>query len=293
MKKLIGLSLIIIAYLPSFGQVTYLHENFDVMCAQNGLVPTPSSFPNWLPINLKNPAANLGWRCSAQDGRNGTGCVECTNYYNSADNLDTAYLITPQIDISSIPGPVYFIFDAKTNIWNLGARLSLEFKTDSPTIHVDSSMLSYAAMPAPTPTFGPADSTDWVTHVVDISNLKTQPFFITFRFTGSTLMGSTWYIDNVNISDTPAAVRPISRGSLNFTVSQFGQGLGGSFYSKTEGPYYIYLYDMSGKCIRKETIQAVSGINHFNWPQNEMPAGLYCIRLANGDTAQTLKFLFH
>lgn len=291
MKKLICLSLIIINYFPVMGQLTSLHENFDNRCATNSLFPTPTTYPNWLPINTKTPTANLGWQCNSQDGRNGTGCVECSNFYSGIDHVDTAYLITPHMDISSYPGNVYFIFDTKTTIWNLGSRLDLSFKFDSVGVNIDSAVNTYVAMAAPTPTFGVADSSGWVTHVVDITNLKAMPFFISFRYTGTTVLGSTWYIDNVNISDTPAAISHLEKSMMNLRVNKEGQNITGSYYSSNGGNYDVYLYDLNGKCLIHEVLQASKGNNTFLLSKLMPAVGLYCLRISDGENAATVKIL--
>ena len=291
MKKLLCLSLIIITYFPVWGQLTSLHENFDTRCATNGLVPTPTTYPNWLPINMSTPASNLGWQCNSQDGRNGTGCVACSNFYSSVDHIDTAYLITPHLDISSYTGNVYFIFDTKTTIWNRGSRLDLSFKFDSAFVPIDSAVNTYVAMAAPTPAFSVADSSGWVTHVVDITNLKGMPFFISFRYIGTTVLGSTWYIDNVNVSDTPAAIGHLSKSMLNLQVSKVGQSLFGSYFSNITGDYQVYLYNLDGKCIKHEVVQAIQGNNTFKLNDLSLASGLYCLRLSNGETDATIKIV--
>ena len=122
MKKIVLLSSIILGTLNSLAQtaVDTLREAFTTSDCPAG----SHSLTDWLVVNPISGTSPAGaWTCTATDGRYGTPGMECTGYYGGSYNLDTSYLITPLLDLSSYQR-AFLHFDSKTDLWASGSRLT-------------------------------------------------------------------------------------------------------------------------------------------------------------------------
>ena len=119
MKLIFPFLLLLACVTTTFAQVTSLNENFDVSCATTG-----ANYPlGWSEINTVAPLSALAWTCAPLDGRWGTGGIECNSYYSGVNYKDTAWLFTPQLDLSGYTGNIYLRFDSKYEF--IAARLSV------------------------------------------------------------------------------------------------------------------------------------------------------------------------
>jgi hypothetical protein len=162
--KTITLFLIFIFIIASANAqvTTTLNENFDVSCKGNS---GPDYPPGWSEYNIIQPKNNLGWNCTP-DGEGGTPGIQCYGNYNGSNYLDTAWLFTPQLDLSGYTGNVYFQFDAKY-------EMTLEkFAIFSTQGNIPDSIFVFSDLTdsvKPQLSINPVDSSAWTTYQVDIT----------------------------------------------------------------------------------------------------------------------------
>ncbi len=270
-------------------QVTTFSQNFDVMCAGGGA-------PSWYihnPIPGSDPAA--AWTCTPDHGRpqlSGTLTpgVMCSGVYGTppAYHLDTSYLLTPLLYLpsSTYPGHVFLNFDAKTTRIFLGGELSV-------------AVLDTAFHPIPdSTTMDPLVSTDdssgWVTHQVMLDTFKDKvPFYLAFRYISTNMTGSTWYIDNVNITSSPLQVPRLNRADLPLII------LGNSSPSQITLSYstdaaslcHLYVYDLVGREVYKEQYYSSGGAEIRTLSGLGLREGMYILKLDNGDAYGVTKVM--
>src|SRR4051812_20398288 len=114
MKKPLLFALIIVFFNSSYAQsVNYLSQDFNGACA------SATGFPsNWMLVTPPSIAFDaLGqWRCGPSSGRGSSSGILCSGYYAGSNHLDTSYLLTPLLNLSSFaPGLAYLNFDTKTD----------------------------------------------------------------------------------------------------------------------------------------------------------------------------------
>jgi len=262
--------------------VTSLSENFDVAC-----VTTPYHPANWIYYNTVPGTDPMGaWTCNPYDGNYGTPGMMCTGVYGTPNtyHLDTSYLITPLLMLPSslYPGNVYIKFDSKTDRINLEAKLTLAYTTDT----IDAST-PYTVLGV-TPIFSNPDSSGWVTHEADITSLKgSKPFYIAFRYTSSTTTGSIWYLDNVNV--TTISVLGVAQNKnelLPLTVigNSTRDEITIAYNANVAGRYSIAIYDMVGRQVHDEIINAQAGTAQYKISGLNLGSGMYCIKMGNENT---------
>lgn len=262
--------------------VKSLNENFDVKCVTSTFVPTNWWYYN--PIWITDPMG--AWQCSSTDGREATPGVKCTGIYGTPAiyHLDTSYLLTPKLNIDtfSSAAPVYFRFDTKNTKVNLGARLSVEYRTDTPLktgVFTD-------ITPGITPVFGNDDSTGWVTHEVNISALRGADFYIAFRYTSTTTTGSIWYLDNVKMSRNSVVSQPVLLPLQALRVSLGEQCTRNevtiNYETAKSGLCNVVLYDMLGREQYNRTVELHAGIGSYRIDGLSLSDGMYYVRVSDG-----------
>jgi len=286
MKKIILLPILIVSFLNVHAQfLSTLNENFNTTCPNGWHRPNDQL---WYEISPMTPAPSsaIRWNCSSTDGRNGTGGIECTGYYNSVNNLDTDYLMTPSLDLHNYTGSIYIQFDTKTTIFNSSGSIAIYKATDSGAVNKTSV--------TPTPLFTNGDASDWVTHQVDLTPYKSQvPLYIAFRYTSTTAFSSIWYLDNVLLTTTPLNIPVISHDKTLMPLTVLGNSSSEtiilSFNVKEEGPYKLAVYDMIGREVYKQTINTQNGPSTYAISGLNLHSGMYFIKMGNGNYYGTTK----
>jgi hypothetical protein len=283
MKKLLPFVLMIIYASGASGQGTGLYQDFESACT------TPAGFPaDWTyynPIAATMPDGQ--WTCAPGNGRNGSNGISCTSVWGSpgAYHFDTSYLVSPPLDLSGYAGSIYLRFDTKTSNINLAGRLSFILSSGDTTFDTTNRALFADRTTELSPTFSNDDSTEWVTHVADLTPYKNAiPLYIAFRYTANNASGSTWYIDNVYTTPFVEYVPQLSKDALSVNV------IGASTTSRitlscetgSAGTYHLGIYDMLGREVYQEEMQ-LSG-SKATYPINglSLPPGLYLLKMNNG-----------
>jgi len=280
MKKIMILALSSLITIVGYSQppLTSLDQNFNSTCFTYGPSYPVMWYTEW------NLSILGGWNCSPTDGRNGTGGMECTGYYNSANHMDTAYLISPQLDISGYTGNVYIQYDTKTTDTTTSFLAFMPFR-DSTYNPSDTS-----ALPA-TPALGLPDVSGWVTHQTDITAFKGAPFYFAFRYTSNPFYAPIWYLDNVLLTGTPLSSSEINRSVIPLTVvGNSGPDQIRISYSIVEsGTYCLSVYDMMGRTVSYENIFANAGRSGYTISGLQLHSGMYFVKMSNGNVYGTAK----
>lgn len=271
--------------------VTSLFENFNAACAVTyGL---PSGWMKYNPMSATVP--NGEWTCTPSDGRPASGGsptpgIQCSGIWSSTYHLDTSYLITPLLDFSSYSGSVFLRFDTKTTNIYLGGELHLIKSIDTIIGSPSDSDFSSFMMPV----IGVGDSSDWVTHEIDLTtHAHTGMFYLAFRYTSLNTTGSIWYLDNVSTSSTSLFVHPVI--SNNIPVSIVGSAsrthVDIAFTSNGAATYSIGLYDMLGRQIFSSDLKAHGGAETYSISNIDLVPGMYFVKMANGNVYGATKIL--
>jgi hypothetical protein len=283
MKKTLLLITTLFSVMISFGQVTSISENFNTACSSGPFVPLGWTLYNAVPGTEPDGA----WDCTSS-GKGGTPGVNCTGLFGTplSYHLDTAYLITPQLELVGYTGDIYLNFDTKTTVYNLGAKLEVVLVYDTSTAQkVDSATTFFSSVM--TPVFSPDDETDWVTHQVVLTPYKAviNPIYVAFRYTSEVgSNGSKWFLDNILTTTVP-----LTSGIASYTskgrIRLSGCSKDGSIVVNSTVPeaggYQLQVMDMTGRIIYEGAQQLASGKSSFSIPSLHVTPGMYILKMGN------------
>lgn len=283
MKKFIFLAVFNIFSVFAWCQypATSISQNFDGICSFSTSIPP--SWSEYTPAHLGTYPLG-SWSCSATHGRGGSGGMQCTDTFSNADHLDTSFLLTPLLNLSSYaPGHVFLQFDTKTTNLLLAGDLSILKTADSTNPGLGDSDLTPGMMPV----FTNGDSSNWVTHVIDLTSLETiGNFYIAFMFTSTNSTGSIWFIDNVYTKtyNITLGVPIQNNDEIQLSVSGLcnnGQ-ISFSYTTETAGNYKVALYDMMGREVYTEQLNAKIGTSNYQISGLNLAPGMYFLKMGNG-----------
>jgi hypothetical protein len=282
---------IISSTMPAVAQIGAgsLSENFDVKC-----VTSTEPGGAWFIYNPPSTGASLGrWNCTSTNGKGGTPAVQCSGYYSGAYHLDTSYLFTPPLNLAASTGNVYLQFDSKTQNIHLGGRLEVltaPFGDTSYQSYSDSN-ITYKLSPV----ISNLDSSNWVTHQVDITDYKTLGnFYVIFRYTSTNTTGTIWYIDNINTTSTrlnnnvgkiieerlPVSVVSSSADEIIFSLTAPAPGL-----------YDLRLYDIVGRERYSQQLKVEPGNHNYTIKPGGMRPGMNILKISNEDQVGITKIM--
>ncbi len=274
-------------------QVSSLYENFNVSCA------TPTGFPSgWLlynPISTTTPDG--AWHCTATNGRadnlgSPTPGITCTDVWSGGFHLDTSYLITPQLLLSSYTN-AYLHFDTKADSITAGGKLYVLITADS---GAPSTFFYVDSTSSVTPTFSVADSVGWVTHEANLSSycgVWAQPIYIAFRYVAPATSGSAWYLDNVNISSVRLNVPGTGKEILPLTVlgASSPSHIALSVGSRGGANINMVITDLMGRVVHHEILNVNGGSEVHNIDDLNLAPGMYFIKAGNGNSYGVTKVI--
>jgi hypothetical protein len=285
MKKLLLFSFLVISLSRTNAQVTSLNEHFNTFCAVLG-----ENYPTyWSEYDIyANPL--IAWTCAPSGGRNGTPGIGCNNYDGTTYYVDTAWLFTPQLNLSYYTGSIYLQFDTKFT--SAAARLSVLISdTYVGGTPPDSGRGWNDITSAFTPVLDNYGSSDWETHQVDLTPYAAAPLFVAFRYTSDVTGSGIWMIDNVLTTQIKLGLPPLDNKTLPLSV--IGNCTSGQIalsYSATDaGQYNLTIYDMTGRKVHAEELALHAGPGNYTVDGLALPAGMYLVKLGNGSVYGTAK----
>ncbi len=263
-----------------------ISQNFDVACVTTG--DFPSGWYRYNPISTTIPKGQ--WHCEAEGGRDTTPGLMCTGYYDNVFHKDTAYLITPLLNLPETTyggHNIYLQFDTKSNIPDssgLTIFTSYDDLFDSSDPRLDTGV---------NPKVGTADDTVWRTHQVNLTPyIGGNNFFLGFRYVSTDTAGSTWHIDNVYTTTARLVVEDVHVAvpSVKITGASSANRTDYSILSPAQGNYEVQLYGMDGRIIYTASIIAGKGVSHHSITNAGLSAGIYCLRVVNISGSAVVRF---
>ncbi len=295
MKKLALLTLLAITAITSFAQ---LPEDFNAKCITNGAPPTGGNW--WTVYNPPStPDVNGAWKCTATSGKpNGaspTPGVYCTGFYSGAHHLDTSYLVTQMLSLSTTDYPgghVYLQFDSRKVNNTTTGRLAIAL-TRGDTSFQDTFQHRIVPDGAILPNFSSEDSGRWVTHEVDLSDsIGKAPFYYAFRFTSTNTASLAWYLDNIKLSEHALNVVQVGKQTVPIgIVGSTASRIDVSYSASSAGTYHISLYDMMGREVYNGQVKATTGTATYTISGLNLHPGMYCIKMGNENAYGTAKLI--
>ncbi len=267
-----------------------MSDDFNASCASATGFPVDWSSYNPLPATIPNGQ----WACAPAGGRWGTPGIACTSVWGTpaAYHLDTSYLVSPALNLSGYAGSIYLHFDTKTSNINLAGRLSFIVSSSDTTFDTTGGAIFADRTTELSPTFGNDDSTEWVTHVADLTPFKTSvPLYIAFRYTADNPSGSTWYIDNVFTTTFPANVPILDKSTLSLSVigASTSSQITLSCETGSAGKYHLGIYDMLGREVYQEEMNLFGSKATYAIKGLSLAPGMYLIKIGNGAAYGTVR----
>ena len=271
-------------------QATFLTEDFNSSCASGSGFPTDWTYYN--PIASTMPQGQ--WTCAPTGGRWSTPGIACTSVWGTPAgyHLDTSYLVSPPLNLSGYTGNIYLHFDTKTSNINLAGRLAFIVSSSDTTFDTTGGAIFADRTSELSPTFGNDDSTEWVTHIADLTPYKAStPLYVAFRYTANNSTGSTWYIDNIITTTFPANVPQIDKSVLSLGVlgTSTSSQITLSCQAGTSGKYRLGIYDMLGREVYQQEMNLINSKGTYPISGLNLTPGMYVIKIGNAVASGTTK----
>ncbi len=285
MKKFILFAFLVISASRSHAQVTSLDEHFNTFCAVLG-----ENYPAyWSEYDIYADPL-IAWTCAPSEGRGGTPGIGCNNYDGTTYYVDTAWLFTPQLNLSYYTGSIYLNFDTKFT--SDAARLSvLVSNTYLSGALPDTGQTWNDITSACTPVLNDAGDAEWETHQVDLTPYAGSPLFVAFRYSADVIGSGQWLIDNVITTQAVLGVQAIDKKILPLCV--IGSCTKGqmtlSYSAPAAGNYNLTIYDITGRKVHSEDMEAHAGANSCVIDGLTLASGVYLVKIGNGDIYGTAK----
>ena len=285
MKNFFLFALLVISASQAGAQVTALDEHFNTFCVISG-----ENYPTyWSEYDLySNPL--LAWGCDPTGGREGTPGIGCNNFDGTTYYVDTAWLFTPQLNLSYYTGNIFLNFDTKFTS-NAGRLAFMISSTYVPGGGGSGEQVWSDISEACTPVLDNTGSTDWETHQVDLTPYAATPLYVSFRYTSDVTGSGKWLIDNVRTTQTVLGVAKTNNKILPLSVLGYATSaqITLSFSAPTAGQYQISVYDMVGRRVHTEEITAQAGDGRRLITGLSLNSGMYLVKMGNGEVYSTVK----
>ena len=271
-------------------QVVSLNENFNSFCAIVG-----ENYPtHWSEYGIYTNSL-LGWTCGPSDGRSGSAGIECDNYDGSSYFVDTAWLFTPQLNLSYYTGNIYLQYDTRfaSNAGRLAVMVSNTYIPGGGDPNPGGQTWYDITSSASSPVIGGGGSNTWQTMQMDLTPYASSPMYVAFRYTSDVTGSGKWVIDNVKTTQQKLGVAITERTELPLTViGNSNSGYINLAYSVTSaGQYELSLFDIMGRRVHSETIMANAGSGTHTISGISLTAGMYLVKMGNDDTYGTARVM--
>ncbi len=290
MKLFFTVSIILFSAFNCSAQLTALNEDFDANCASSSSATYPTYWSGYCKFV---PTLAYGWNCYPVGGRFGTPGFTCNSYYAPYHHEDTAWLFTPKLNLSGNTDHIYLRYDSHYEY--TASKLSLLLShnyikyTNPDTSNIDWLDVTGTS----TPTVGPDDSLDWVTHFVDLTPYKATPLIFAFKYTSTNTSGGRWTIDNIITTPWALNIKDLQKEIIPITVigSATSNELSISCAFAVAGSYKLAINDLMGRELHTETLRSASGEQNFNLNDLQLAPGMYFIKISNGITYGATKVI--
>ena len=305
MKKLILLPLFAFMALVTKAQdSTSLYQMFYGCDSILDISGTYNHFPpGWSAYSV---IGAQDWRCEPDYGLENQPCFHINGYQAGASNQNENWLFTPQLNLSSYAGSIFFNFAA--TYYYAGDSLHIMVSKD------------YVAGTNPDSLVGGSPLYTWVElqhygvmlydtfyNVVgmydefqcDLTPYKTSPVYVAFKYTSNISNSSVWDLDSVTTGTISFGPIPGgSTGITNTTKQQLPlQVIGISTpnqvkmsFDVPQGEYTLAIYDLLGRKLYNQNIQANGGNQVLTISDAYLANGMYLLKLSNENASGITKF---
>lgn len=247
--------------------VTSISETFDAACAANQ-IPL-----NWTKQNITGPGQQ--WGCNPGTGTNKNYYI--TGYVNGTYFENEDWLFTPSINLSSANNPILFFrgYQRYGVDHHLDVLYSTNFSgTGNPNLATWTNLNIDIN--------SPADTGSWKDYSASLPT--NNPMYIAFKYSSSTTIGALVRIDSVVVTST-SGILPV-KGNNQLPVSVLGASSHNSilvgFVVEKPSMVTTEVFDLTGRVVYSNVINAVNGTNRISLNTPELPSGLYIVRVSNG-----------
>ena len=277
----------------SSGSTSLYKQNYiNVIDLSEGLqIPVSESFesttfPDALTESdswLAKKTGNNGWERVTIAAHDGIASVSVNNS-NNVDG-DVSELITPNINSDSLGPYANITFsvayaqkdDASTDmlrIWisyDCGTTWKIRYSRIGATLATNGGGYVSDFIP---------DASEWREETVSLGYFSSYPDIL-LKFACTSGGGNQLYLDKINLNFTTV------NETIDFAESYMpqiypnpGSGIANvEWFSPAGEDITIKLYDISGKCVYNNNITSKEGFNHFEIDRENLPSGLYMMKL--------------
>lgn len=248
--------------------VKSLSEIFDASCAGNAL-------PNgWSRENLRG--AGQQWSCYMPSGA--ANAVMQMNGYQSSNNVNEDWLITPRISLNSLSGQLSFIMQKSFVGTEPDVLVSQDYSGNG-----DLSAATWTSLNIP---MSVADTgTAYKMYVANIGNAGLTPFFIAFKYLSTDTDGYRVLLDSIVVRE-PEGLGSVYSSANSMPVIVLGQPGNGnitlSFNARDAGNIHMNIYDPLGRIVFERSVTSVKGTNKITLALESLRPGIYMVRIGNG-----------
>lgn len=253
---------------------------------------------------VKNSVSNQSFEITETAGHTGSKSVKVNGSLDSYTK--TSELISSTIDLSeeSIPNVTFSYRYAHRNIPpSTSDLLKIYFSPDCGDnwVHRNPATSSLASSPMSSESWVPT-AADWITVHIPFNTVAYQAYLtenFRFKFTFLSRGGSPLYIDNINLykgapSDSLVVLgldksEPLSGVALFPNPSDGETRL--TFSLESAQTITLSVTDISGKELKRNTIQATAGKNMVLLDHSEFAAGLYIMQLETAASKRSIRFI--
>ena len=287
MKKIILLAVFAIMATGVQAQdSTFLFQNFNLCDSTlSGAAGTVGEHfpPGWSSYNVLGTTQN--WQCYSKYGLGNSPCFQINGYQGGADNANENWLFTPKLDLHTY-STIKFNFYA--NYYYAGDSLHIMVSHnysgagDPNASGVTWTELTHTGIMQ----YDTAYNTNiYMAFQCDLAPHKSTPCYVAFKYTSTTSDGSRWDLDSVftsGIGGGPSGLTNINEEKLSLKV------IGTSTSDKitlgcdvAEGKYNLAIFDMVGRKLYDETINAQAGEHTYSINNINLAKGMYVVRMSN------------
>ena len=186
LKSIFLLALSTSALTSCVGDDDYVIPTLNVPLFSEGF---ESNWNDWTKISVTGAQE---WRLDTQFGNPGS-CAVMSGFASGSNNVNEDWLISPEIDLSSVEGAMLTFQTASRFSGNpLEIKISTDYTTGNPNAATWTNLS--ATLDTNTAAYGWTNSGD-----IDISTFVGGNVRIAFRYTSTSSASTTWEVDNILI----------------------------------------------------------------------------------------------
>lgn len=254
--------------------VTTINENFEAACANSSL---PSG---WQKFSITGAQQ---WNCNTTSGN---ASLQINGFASSMNNENEDWLTTPRIQPAATTTLLRFA------LWKRFAGPELQVLSSTNWDGVSSPTSASWTPLTISPAFAATDTAVWK----DFAHTMLTPsgnFYIAFKYTSTISAAYQMRLDSVTLVQYSNGFRNAAHSSLPVTVlgQPTSDNISLAFITEKSGALQLSVTDLSGRVMVQYSVTVGSGAQRLSISGLSLPAGLYLVRLGNGEVFGVTKAL--